>query len=175
MVQARFGWSASGSGLVLLGLVGQTVFSPIIGSLAERIGPRWPSVFGLLASGPLFIALGFCMQDDSVTSKVLFCLFIMGIGFCGVVVWIPHLMGTAIIAERSGSGQVYALMNVAYAAGMTAGPLWAGAVNDRWGWPVFCGSIGVVGAASGVAEFFAWRDWKDYKQSSASAESTDSV
>ena len=157
----RYHWGATASGLVLLGMVGQTAFSPVIGYVTNRIGPRWPSAAAFFASGPIFITLGYYTQSNTTPSKVLFCVMVMGIGLCSCLGWIPHLVGINIIAERSGSGQAYALMNVAFAMGLTVGPIWAGAVNARWGWSTLCVSIAVLGIASGAVELLAWRTWKE--------------
>ena len=155
-LKQHYNWSAGASGLVLLGLVCPTALSPLIGHLAERVGPIRVSTFAFLAAGPFFAVLGIA-EGDSVARKSVFCAMIAGIGSCASFAWIPQLVAIAAVAERTGTGQAYALMNVAYALGMTLGPIWAGSIVKQFGWTVMCGSLGAVGFVTGLAEMFSWR------------------
>jgi MFS family permease len=167
-----FNWSESYSGLVLLCLIGPSLLGPMIGNLTNAIGPRYPSALSLLALGPTFVTLGFA-TENTLTAKVIFCVCILVIGTTGFVALISHWCAISMLADNrtkemqkdgkrdsaSGASKIYALMNIATAAGMLLGPIWAELVVQVWGWLGMCVSLGSVAVLSGIIEAFAWRRW----------------
>jgi hypothetical protein len=73
---------------------------------------------------------------------------------------IPHMAAVSIIEERISqamrkrgakvnvetSGRAYAVMNMAFAAGMLVGPVWGGQIRERCDWLVMYVALG-------------WRGW----------------
>lgn len=167
-----FNWSESYSGLVLLCLIGPSLLGPVIGSLTNAIGPRYPSALSFLALGPVFVVLGFA-TENTMTSKIIFCICVLAIGATSFTALIAHWCAISVLADNcekemqqegkrasvGGAGKVYALMNIATAAGMLLGPIWADLVAQKWGWLGMCISFGAVAVLSGVIEAFAWRRW----------------
>jgi MFS family permease len=167
-----FNWSESYSGLVLLCLIGPSLLGPIIGRLTNSIGPRYPSSFAFLVLGPVFVVLGFA-TSNSLAAKIIFCTCILAIGAAGFTALIAHWCAISVLADKcskemqrdgmmastGGAGQIYALMNIATAAGMLLGPIWADMVTQKWSWLGMCISLGAVSVLSGVVEAFAWRRW----------------
>lgn len=167
-----FNWSESYSGLVLLCLIGPSLLGPVIGKLTNAIGPRYPSALSFLALGPFFVVLGFA-TENTLAAKIVFCLCVLAIGTTSFIALIAHWCAISALADNyakemqqegkkesvGGAGKVYALMNIATAAGLLLGPIWADLVAQKWGWLGMCVSFGAVAVLSGVTEAFAWRRW----------------
>lgn len=167
-----FNWSESHSGLVLLCLIGPSLLGPLIGSLTNAIGPRYPSALSFLALGPFFVTLGFA-TENTLIAKIVFCICVLAIGTTGFTALISHWCAISMLADNSakevhedgkgpqagGAGKIYALMNIATAAGLLLGPIWADIVVQKWGWLGMCVSFGAVAVLTGVIEAFSWRRW----------------
>jgi MFS family permease len=167
-----FNWSESYSGLVLLCLIGPSLLGPIIGNVTNAIGPRYPSAFSFLALGPFFIALGFA-TENTLIAKIVFCICVLVVGATGFTALISHWCAISMLADTcskditedgnrvsvDAAGKIYALMNIATAAGLLIGPIWADLVVQKWGWLGMCVSFGAMSVLSGVIEAFAWRRW----------------
>lgn len=157
---------------MILCLIGPSLLGPVIGNLTNVMGPRYPSALSFLALGPVFVALGFA-TENTLAAKAVFCMCVLAVGASGFIALIAHWCAISVLADNcakemqrggknvstSGAGQVYALMNIATAAGMLFGPIWADLVAQKWGWLGMCISFGVVATISGVIEAFAWRRW----------------
>ncbi len=156
-LESNFKWSSSGSGFVLLVLIAPGLLGPLAGRVSDRFGPRRVSFTSFLALGPLFVALGYA-NGDSFATKVCFCFAVFWIGVFMFAAVIPHMAAISIVADRISkvmrsrgtrndselSGQAYAFMNMAFAAGLVLGPLWAGPVKERFGWLVMCASFALA-------------------------------
>lgn len=167
-----FKWSETYSGLVLLCLIGPSLLGPAIGNVTNAIGPRYPSAMSFLVLGPFFVVLGFA-TENTTTAKITFCVCVLVIGITGFTALISHWCAISILADNcakdaqsdgkgpssGGAGRIYALMNIATAAGMLAGPIWANLLVQTYGWMGMCVSFGIVVVLSGIVEAFAWRTW----------------
>jgi MFS family permease len=141
-----FNWSESYSGLVLICLIGPSLLGPVIGNLTNAIGPRYPTTISFLALGPFFMVLGFS-TENSPAVKFIFCVCVLAIGTACFLSLIAQWCAISVLADRfakemrvggrtdstSEAGQVYALMNIATAAGILIGPIWADLVVQKWG------------------------------------------
>jgi MFS family permease len=144
----------------------------MIGNLTNAIGPRYPSALSFLALGPIFLVLGFAIEN-TLASKIIFCACVLGIGAASFTALISQWCALSVLADNSaietqqdvkrsqndGAGKIYALMNIATASGLLLGPIWADLVVEKWGWLGMCVSFAVVSILSGVVEAFAWRKW----------------
>ena len=162
-----FGWSEGEAGLVLL-----IIFAPsLLSTLFARLSPRWPTSISFLIMGLGYFALGFATSNATPT-KIVFGLLMFGIGVCFFLITTVHMSAVSAIASDSemrdeeeapsertptSRGKVFALMNQALAAGLLVGPIWAGPLEDRFGWLLMCASFGVVCLLSGDIVAFGWK------------------
>lgn len=62
--------------------------------------------------------------------------------------------------RKKQSVQVYAAMNVAFAAGLLVGPAWVGLIQGTFGWTVFCVSFGIAEVVLAVLTASSWKQWQ---------------
>lgn len=160
-VQSTFSWTSTGAGLVFLPLVIPTFIAPLVGSLADKHGPKYLAAGGFLATAPFFILLRL-VASDSLAQKALLCALLAVIGFGLAVVMVPLMAEVTyvveakerkrpgVFGEKGAYAQAYALFNVSFAGGTLVGPLWGGFVVQRSGWGVMSLSLGVLCAVSAV-------------------------
>ena len=99
---AGYSGTAAGAALLPLPLV-LSVVSPLIGSLAGRIGPRLP-----LTMGPLIVAGGFLLalrigSDAHYWTEVLPALLVMSIGLSGAVAPLTTAVLNSVDSRHTGS------------------------------------------------------------------------
>ncbi|KAF8856005.1 MFS general substrate transporter [Acephala macrosclerotiorum] len=169
-VQTTFNWSPSLSGLIILCTLAPSLLSPLISHITSISGPRYISTIALFILGALFLTVGVWTS----VSEVLFCVLITGIGISLFTAQIPHMVAFTMIANKSyeeicmraerekkkQSVQVYAAMNVAFAAGLLVGPAWVGLIQGTFGWTIFCVLFGVAEVGLGTLTAFSWKKWK---------------
>ena len=160
--QAVFGWGSEGGGLIFLPLTIPAFLGPIVGSVCDKYGPRWPTFVGFLLFCPSLTLLRF-VDHDSVGQKVLLCALLVMSGCCFTLTLDPLMAEVAYVVgqkaknnpERYGSttkayAQAFALFNMAYSLGNTLGPLCAGLVRDAAGWATMSWVLGLMGGVTAI-------------------------
>lgn len=141
-VQQTFGWSSNGSGLIFLAVFIPSFLSPWIGSAADRYGARLLIAGGFLLAMPFYVLLRL-VTHKAIGQEILLCAILVPIGIGIALVSAPvftEIVHIVYAKERQKPGafgaggataQAYGLFNVAFAAGMIVGPIYAGFVRDR--------------------------------------------
>jgi len=160
-VQSTFSWTSTGAGLIFLPLVIPSFVAPLVGSLADKHGPKYLAAGGFLATAPFFILLRL-VTSNSLGQKALLCALLAVIGFGLAVVMVPLMAEITyvveakerkrpgVFGEKGAYAQAYALFNMSFAGGTLVGPLWGGFVVQRSGWGLMSLSLGVLCAVSAV-------------------------
>jgi predicted MFS family arabinose efflux permease len=121
-IAATFGLAAA-AGILL---------RPLFGRWSDRVGPREPIRFALLASFPVVLALPWFESRLAVALFVVLALVLTG------VMWAPLMVMLSDACVAAGVGQVMAVgvMNLAWPPGNAAGAAGAGAITQlagqRW-------------------------------------------
>ncbi|TKA77820.1 hypothetical protein B0A55_04594 [Friedmanniomyces simplex] len=135
-----FGWDSVGGGLIFVPLVAPGLLGPLIGGLADRFGHRWFATAGFVGLCPALILLRL-IEHDSLTQKAVLCVLLGIIGLSGTCLLEPLIAeitylggvqrdeGVGGVKVRS-YAEAYALFNVAWELGDTAGPLLAGLMES---------------------------------------------
>ena len=156
-----FGWTSIGAGLVFVPLNAPGLLGPLVGMLSDRFGPRWLATAGFLGMCPALVLLRFVDQDVVADEALLYVLLVV-IGFCSTLTLEPlmaeitYLGGSrghtdGLDGGRVGSyAQAYALFNLAWSAGDTFGPLWAGLIVEKAGWQTMTWSLGLLSGLSAI-------------------------
>ena len=154
-VHDTFGFNATKSACLFLILALPALFSPISGALTDRFGTKLPAAGGLLLLTSTLILLR--LIHHGVTSpfvKLGLMMFSIGISVT--------LLNPAFIKETSSAvqeieqaspgifgpyganAQAFGLLSCAFAGGSMVGPLYAGFIRGRFGWPVMSLVMGVL-------------------------------
>ncbi|KAK0289009.1 hypothetical protein LTR91_008067 [Friedmanniomyces endolithicus] len=156
-----FGWDSVGGGLIFVPLVAPGLLGPLIGALADRFGHRWFATAGFVGLCPALILLRL-IEHDTLAQKAVLCVLLGVVGLCGtcllepLIAEITYLGGGQESDNGGGSvkvrsyAQAYALFNVAWELGDTAGPLVAGLMVDSLGWDTMSLTLGVLAGISAV-------------------------
>jgi len=156
-----FGWDSVGGGLIFVPLVAPGLLGPLIGALADRFGHRWFATAGFVGLCPALILLRL-IEHDTLAQKAVLCVLLGVVGLCGtcllepLIAEITYLGGGQESDNGGGSvkvrsyAQAYALFNVAWELGDTAGPLVAGLMVDSVGWDTMSLTLGVLAGISAV-------------------------
>ncbi|KAL8691722.1 MAG: hypothetical protein Q9218_003115 [Villophora microphyllina] len=161
--QALFGWDSIGGGLIFLTLTVPAFFGPAIGWICDRYGSRWPVVTGLLGLCP-FLTLLRLVNRDTLGQKVLLSALLTLVGCCFTLTMDPLMAEVSYIVEEQaatrgdGEGrsmvkayaQAFGLWNMAFSLGDTLGPLVAGFVRDKAGWPTMSWVLGLLGGLTAM-------------------------
>lgn len=78
-VKRTFHWTATGAGSIFLAITCPSLITIIFGGLADKFGSRLISLLGLILTA-LNLGLMGIVNDDSMVSKVLLCVFLVLVG-----------------------------------------------------------------------------------------------
>lgn len=78
-VKRTFHWTATGAGSIFLAITCPSLLTTIFGALADKFGARPVSLLGLILV-TLNLGLMGIVNDDSMVSKVLLCVFLVLVG-----------------------------------------------------------------------------------------------
>lgn len=164
-VKETFHWSSTAAGLIFFCVFIPGFFSPLVGMLSDRVGARWPTLGGFLATLPLLVCMRF-VTDDSTAHKVLLCALLALLGtsttFCNVPLMAEITYSIEAKAERNPGvwgdkgvyGIGYGLYTTAFALGGTIGSFMAGYVNAGRGWSTMTWALAVWCAGGVVVSFW---------------------
>ena len=163
-VYQTFGIRPSQVAVLFLVLCVPTLLSPIPGRLTDRIGAKWPATAGLGLMVPSLILLRLIVPGVTAPfAKLAALLFSMG---SAITLANPPLITEisasvreieeitpGIFGPRGALAQAYGLLGCSFAAGSLVGPLYAGFVKERLGWPAMALLMGVLSSVSLVFVF----------------------
>lgn len=163
-VNALYGFDSLAAGLLFLCLVIPSLVSPFIGRWCDLRGPREPATLGFILSCPFWILLRL-PEAGGTNQIVFFCSVLVLIGISLSFVLPPAVAETAWLVdaeERSRPGffgnkspyaQSYAIINIAFSAGTTAGPLVSAALVNGPGWAAMTWVLGLLGGLTAIPAF----------------------
>ncbi|KAM0721146.1 hypothetical protein Q7P37_003433 [Cladosporium fusiforme] len=164
-----FSWSATRIADTYIVLATPAFLGPLFGRAADRIGPRYVAVGGLVCLGACIILLRTVLaaEDESIFWLLLACI---GLGTTvalePLTAEIAHVVAKEDASRpfepkfRNGSyGQGYGLFNTAWSAGNTLGPLWAGYMYERHGWKALWLVLGLVTLGTALPVFLLCGGW----------------
>ena len=149
-VNETFEWTSLGAGLIFLPFILPLFLAPYVGSLADRkLQPRFITSAGFFLGAPLLASLRLVGGHSGIIDTwgmILLALLLVGTGGALVLILPPNMVEIeniiAMIGNRGDGdkapvngkqsvairGQLYGLVNCAWALGTLAGPLWGGFV-----------------------------------------------
>ena len=135
---------------------------PVVGSLCDRYGSRWPVLAGFLLLCPSLTLL-LLVNHDSMRQKVLLCALLTLAGCCFTMTLDPVIAEVAYIVEQKTKtdlrkygtstrtyAQAFGLFNMAYSLGNTVGPLIAGLIRDAAGWTTMAWVLGLLSGVTAI-------------------------
>lgn len=162
-VKNHYQWDPINAGIIYLTLGIPGLAGPLVGALGDRIGPKWLATGGI-GSTAVFLTLLAFTTEPLLDRPVVLVLVLTAIGTSTWQPEImlhkltKHSQGTSLVffatpvaAEMSavvdqlqkdeprigpGYAQAYGLLNCANAVGCLVGPVFNGALIDRYGWRV---------------------------------------
>ena len=163
-VYQTFGIRPSQVAALFLILCVPTLFSPVTGTLTDRFGAKWPATAGLVLMIPSLILLRLIVPNVTAPfAKLAALLFSMGLA---ITIANPPLITEITSAVREieqarpgvfgphgAFAQAYGLLGCSFAAGSLVGPLYAGFVKEKLGWPAMTLLMGVLSSISLVFVF----------------------
>ncbi|OAA71380.1 Major facilitator superfamily domain, general substrate transporter [Cordyceps fumosorosea ARSEF 2679] len=160
-VHEVFHWDAIGGGLIFLPIVLPTFFSPLIGSLGDKYGPRWFTAGGFLFCVPFLVCFRF-VTENTINHKVMLCGLLFAVGL-GEALQVAPLMAEISWAADEGCelsddgeasavpyAQAYALYNISFAAGAIIGPLLSGMVRESAGFGTVGWSLAILNGVTAL-------------------------
>ncbi|PVH94365.1 MFS general substrate transporter [Periconia macrospinosa] len=167
-VANTFNWTSTAAALLFLPLVIPSFVAPLFGWLSDRFGGRYLVAIGFLFTCPPLVCLRF-VNENTLRVKVLLCALLALIGLFLTMTY-PALMaeisavveakekkmlarGEAAYGKGGAYAQAYALFNVAFAAGCMIGPLLAGFIVQKRGWPTMGWVLGLLTGITAVPSF----------------------
>ncbi|MCJ1270378.1 hypothetical protein MMC22_010275 [Lobaria immixta] len=174
-VQQTFGWSSNGSGLIFLAVFIPSFLSPWIGSAADRYGARLLIAGGFLLAMPFYVLLRL-VTHKAIGQEILLCAILVPIGIGIALVSAPvftEIVHIVYAKERQNPGafgaggataQAYGLFNVAFAAGMIVGPLYAGFVRETAGWGTMGWGLGLICGVTSIPVLLVTGGWIGKRQ-----------
>ena len=154
-VHDSFGFNATKSACLFLILALPALLSPISGALTDRFGTKLPAAGGLLLLTPTLVLLR--LIHPGVTSPFLKLGLLMASIGSSVTLLNPAFIkeissavheieqaSPGIFGPYGANAQAYGLLSCAFAGGSMVGPLYAGFIRARFGWPVMSLVMGVL-------------------------------
>jgi len=80
-VKNTFQWESTAAGLIFLPITLTAFLSPLVGWGIDRYGPRWFAVAGFVLLIPFQVLLRL-VDENTLTDKVMLCVFLAMIGIC---------------------------------------------------------------------------------------------
>ncbi len=164
-LQRHWNWSVRSSGIMFVPLFAPAaLIGPLAAALTGRVPntARYLAAFGFLACVPAFLHLG---QLRTTLTEHVFLLtlggFSLATGLCGgpLVREIANGVGSSASDTWAATALATSLPTLANAWGSLIGPLFAGAVNQLWGWQAMAVSLALVAAATGALSLLFLQGW----------------
>lgn len=163
-VYQTFGIRPSQVSVLFLVLCVPSLFSPITGTLTDRFGAKWPATAGLVLMIPSLILLRLIVPSVTAPfAKLAALLFSIGVAITLVnppliteitsAVQQIERARPGVFGPRGAFAQAYGLLGCSFAAGSLVGPLYAGFVKEKLGWPAISLLMGVLSSISLVFVF----------------------
>ncbi|KAG0648064.1 putative MFS-type transporter [Hyphodiscus hymeniophilus] len=168
-VKTTFHWDSLSAGLIFLCIAIPALAGPLVGSLSDRLGPRWITVSGCgLTAIPLILMR--LVENDSKEHQILLCCLLFACGCTLILIVAPVAADLSVVVEEKeeeqpgifGPGgayaQAFALFNCSMAAATLFGPVFAGALVQNYGWKAMTLAMGIfslTGAIPSEAQFSA--------------------
>lgn len=163
-VYQTFGIRPSQVAALFLILAVPSLFSPVTGALTDRFGAKWPAMAGLGLMIPSLILLRLIIPGVTAPfAKLAALLFSLG---SAITITNPPLITEITSAVREieqarpgifgphgAFAQAYGLLGCSFAAGSLIGPLYAGFVKEKFGWPAMALLMGILSSISLVFVF----------------------
>ena len=138
------------------------LLAPVSGALSDRIGSKWPAACGIGIAAPSLFLLRTIVPGvahPEIKLGILLCLWGLGCAFAMTplmtevtsVVEEMELARPNIFGPNGASSQAYGLTGTAFAAGSLVGPLYAGFVRERLGWPAMSTLLGALAVFALIA------------------------
>lgn len=160
-VREIFDWNSVGAGLIFLPLLVPAALNPLVGRLVDRHGPRWFATAAFLGAAPL-LALLRLVYYNSLDQKVLLCVLLVLLGVCvglmsgplmAEITWIvdeKEAKNPEMFGSKGGYAQAFGLLNMAYAVGSLAGPLWGGMIKQHAGWGTMTWTLALLSGVTAI-------------------------
>ncbi|KAK4956280.1 hypothetical protein LTR10_005802 [Elasticomyces elasticus] len=161
-----FGWDSIGGGLIFLPLVAPGLLGPLVGAIVDRFGHRWIAAAAFAVLSPALILLRF-IQHNTLAQKATLCVLLGIAGLCGTCLLEPLIAEITYLGGGQGVGgtkvrsyaQAYALFNIAWELGDTAGPLLAGLMLKSVGWETMTMTLGILAGVSAITTALWYGGW----------------
>ena len=160
-VSETFNWTSTAAGLAFLPIALTAFLSPVVGWGVDRMGPRWFAAIGFASLAVFEAMLGLVVQN-TLRQKVFLCYLLAMIGICFDLAITPLMVEITSVVEakekqqpgifgaKGAMAQAYGLFNFAWAMGSLVGPIWAGFVNERFGWRIMSASLAVLSMLTAI-------------------------
>jgi MFS family permease len=135
----------------MIPLLFPSLFSPLVGALADKHGTRLLASLGFLSALPTLILLRF-ITHHTLTQIVLLCILLFLTGCSVTLISVPLMAEISHVVSdeevrtkgKSASALAYGIGNCAFAVGTLVGPVWGGMVVEHAGWGTMGWSLGLL-------------------------------
>ncbi|CZT18433.1 related to vesicular amine transporter [Ramularia collo-cygni] len=171
-LRSTFGWNSLQIGLIFLSLQLPGILTgPLVGSLRDRLGLRFPTVLGWALLAPLLFAVGVPgshkspWADSQIAEQIVFISAFTGIGLFAPLVRGVGTLQLIIIADElkdshpsvfgvhGSNSKMYAITEVAFNVGMMLGPLIGGVLSETLGFSNMCCALAILAVLVGIAGY----------------------
>ncbi|KAL8832003.1 MAG: hypothetical protein Q9191_000532 [Dirinaria sp. TL-2023a] len=146
-LRATFDLHSSQAAALFVALAMPMLLAPLLGSVTDRFGPRFPTAVGLTLAVPSLTLLSLISQNtSSPIPKLAILIVFLGLAFAlalpplqvevSLVVEQMEKEGPGRFGGNGAYGRAYSLVNLVVAAAGLVGPLYAGFVRVAAGWRV---------------------------------------
>ena len=161
-VRELFGFNPMQAALLFLATGVPMLLSPLVGTLVDRIGPKWPAAAGFCFAVPGFILLRLADHNaKSVIIRLIILLCELGCSFA--LSWGPiyteislavetiEIYNPGVFGPDGAHAQVYGLTNAAFSIGTIIGPVYAGWLRVSLGWPTMSLVMAILSLIASVS------------------------